>query len=104
MNSRADLTLPVTELFEKAKSISKAEPDEPDIVEKSPNRRYIRYNEILGRGAFKIVYKGFDEVHGIEVAWNQVSVDDALQSPEHLERLYSEVYLEKSPNRRYIRI
>ncbi|KAA8526101.1 hypothetical protein F0562_007799 [Nyssa sinensis] len=96
MNSRADLMLPMNDLFGKGKAKLKSEPDEADIVEKSPNRRYIRYNEILGRGAFKTVYKGFDEVDGIEVAWNQVSLDDALQSPEHLERLYSEVHLLKS--------
>ncbi|GAA0143037.1 non-receptor serine/threonine protein kinase [Lithospermum erythrorhizon] len=66
------------------------------VVEVSPDNRYIRCNEILGRGAFKIVYKGFDEVDGIEVAWNQVSVDDALQRPEHLEKLYSEVHLLKT--------
>ena len=41
-------------------------------------------------------YRGFDEVDGIEVAWNQVTVDNALQSPEHLERLYSEVHLLKT--------
>ncbi|KAL6550520.1 hypothetical protein OROMI_021008 [Orobanche minor] len=64
-----------------------------DVVEISPEGRYIRYNDILGRGAFKNVYKGFDETDGIEVAWNQVSIEDALQSPEHLERLYSEVHL-----------
>ncbi|KAL2547589.1 putative serine/threonine-protein kinase WNK6 [Forsythia ovata] len=69
------------------------EPTESDVVEISPDKRYIRYNEILGRGAFKNVYKGFDEIDGIEVAWNQVSIDDVLQSPEHLERLYSEVHL-----------
>lgn len=38
-------------------------------------------------------YKGFDEVEGIEVAWNQVLLDDAMQSPDHLERVYSEVHL-----------
>lgn len=38
-------------------------------------------------------YKGFDEVDGIEIAWNLVNMDDALQSPEHLGRLYSEVHL-----------
>ncbi|KAK4486551.1 hypothetical protein RD792_009236, partial [Penstemon davidsonii] len=54
---------------------------------------FLQYNEILGRGAFKNVYKGFDEIDGIEVAWNQVSIEDALQSPEHLQRLYSEVHL-----------
>ncbi|CAI9093385.1 OLC1v1028882C3 [Oldenlandia corymbosa var. corymbosa] len=53
----------------------------------------LQFNEILGRGAFKIVYKGFDEVDGIEVAWNQVSMDDALQCPQNLQRLYSEVHL-----------
>lgn len=51
---------------------------------------------MIGKGAFKTVYKGFDEVDGIEVAWNQVRIDDVLQSPDELERLYSEVRLLKS--------
>ncbi|XWS48758.1 hypothetical protein CRYUN_Cryun13aG0103500 [Craigia yunnanensis] len=54
------------------------------------------YDEILGKGAFKTVYKGFDEADGIEVAWNQVNIEDVLQTPEQLERLYSEVHLLKS--------
>ncbi|KAK8658290.1 hypothetical protein V6N13_036498 [Hibiscus sabdariffa] len=41
-------------------------------------------------------YKGFDEVEGIEVAWNQINIEDVLQKPEQLERLYSEVHLLKS--------
>ena len=41
-------------------------------------------------------YRAFDEVEGIEVAWNQVKVQDVLQSPEDLERLYSEVHLLKT--------
>ncbi|MCO5552905.1 hypothetical protein L7F22_006424 [Adiantum nelumboides] len=57
---------------------------------------FLQYNEILGKGAFKTVYKAFDEVDGIEVAWNQVKIHDLLQSPEELERLYSEVNLLKS--------
>ncbi|KAA0048870.1 putative serine/threonine-protein kinase WNK7 [Cucumis melo var. makuwa] len=69
----------------------------PDTAaEKDPTGRYIRYDEILGRGAFKTVYKAFDEVDGIEVAWNQVRIDGFLQSPEDLEKLYSEVHLLKS--------
>ncbi|XP_071706996.1 serine/threonine-protein kinase WNK8-like isoform X2 [Rutidosis leptorrhynchoides] len=54
---------------------------------------------MLLNGARKIVtlgYKGFDEVEGIEVAWNQVMLDDAMQSSEHLERVYSEVHLLKT--------
>ena len=41
-------------------------------------------------------YKAFDEVDGIEVAWGQVEIEDLLQSPQQLERLYSEVHLLKS--------
>ncbi|KAF6153676.1 hypothetical protein GIB67_000909 [Kingdonia uniflora] len=69
---------------------------ELEYAEKDPTGRYVRYNEKLGKGAFKTVYKAFDEVDGIEVAWNQVKIDDVLRSPEDLERLYSEVHLLKS--------
>ncbi|KAM7525930.1 hypothetical protein LguiA_015832 [Lonicera macranthoides] len=96
MGSRAGFLLPADLVFDKLESKSNFELDEAGVVERSPNKRYIRYNEILGRGAFKTVYKGFDEVDGIEIAWNQVSIDDALKSPEHLERLYSEVHLLKT--------
>ncbi|CAI5472628.1 unnamed protein product [Closterium sp. Yama58-4] len=55
-----------------------------------------QFNLVLGKGAFKTVYKAFDEVDGIEVAWNQVKVRDVFQSSEDLERLYSEVHLLKT--------
>ena len=41
-------------------------------------------------------YKGFDEADGIEDAWNQVNIEDVLQTSEQLDRLYSEVHLLKS--------
>ncbi|XP_021888162.1 serine/threonine-protein kinase WNK8 [Carica papaya] len=72
------------------------EAESAGFAEKDPTGRYIRYDEILGRGAFKTVYKAFDEVDGIEVAWNQVNVEDVMQSSNQLERLYSEVHLLKS--------
>ncbi|KAI0520536.1 hypothetical protein KFK09_008012 [Dendrobium nobile] len=70
----------------------------PDVeyIEMDPTGRYVRYKDVLGRGAFKTVYRAFDEIDGIEVAWNQVRIDEVLQSPENLERLYSEVHLLKS--------
>ncbi|OVA01492.1 Protein kinase domain [Macleaya cordata] len=74
----------------------KTDPAEAEFVEKDPAGRYVRYGEILGRGAFKTVYKAFDEVDGIEVAWNQVRIDEVLKSPQDLERLYSEVHLLKT--------
>lgn len=74
------------------------EPPDPDVIEVDPTRRYICYKDILGKGAFKTVYKAFDELDGIEVAWNQIKIDNMMQTPENLERLYSEVHLLKSLN------
>ncbi|WCJ31624.1 Protein kinase superfamily protein [Euphorbia peplus] len=81
---------------------SHSEPLDRHILEVDPTGRYIRYKEVLGKGAFKKVYKAFDEVNGLEVAWNQVRIDEVLQSPEDLERLYSEVHLLKSLNHSHI--
>ena len=43
-------------------------------VEKSPEGRYLRFRDRLGRGAFKTVYKGIDTYEMREVAWNAVSI------------------------------
>ncbi|GMI64243.1 with no lysine (K) kinase 1 [Hibiscus trionum] len=72
------------------------EPDFLEFVEVDPTGRYGRYNEILGKGSSKTVYKAFDEYEGIEVAWNQVKLHDLLQSSEDLERLYCEIHLLKT--------
>ncbi|OMO51970.1 hypothetical protein CCACVL1_29467 [Corchorus capsularis] len=79
-------------------STSEQEQDDSDaeFVEIDPTGRYGRYKEVLGRGAFKKVYRAFDELEGIEVAWNQVKVTDLLRHSEDLERLYSEVHLLKT--------
>ncbi|KAL9227486.1 hypothetical protein vseg_003169 [Gypsophila vaccaria] len=69
---------------------------EPEFVEVDPAGRYGRYKEVLGKGAFKKVYRAFDELEGIEVAWNQVKVSELLRNSEDLERLYSEVHLLKT--------
>ncbi|CAN1749663.1 Probable serine/threonine-protein kinase WNK4 [Linum perenne] len=50
-------------------------------------------NEVLGKGAMKTVYKAIDEFLGLEVAWNQVQLDQVLSGPDDLQRLYSEVQL-----------
>lgn len=68
-------------------------------VDTDPSGRYGRFTEILGKGAMKTVYRAFDEVLGMEVAWNQVSLNnDMFQSPQELQRLYSEVHLLKTLN------
>ncbi|CAK7340689.1 unnamed protein product [Dovyalis caffra] len=70
--------------------------DSCEVVEKDPTGRYSRYDEILGKGGLKTIYKGFDEVNGVEVAWNRVKIEDVVQSPQQIERMYSEVHLHKS--------
>ncbi|XP_077221916.1 putative serine/threonine-protein kinase WNK5 isoform X2 [Tasmannia lanceolata] len=62
-------------------------------VETDPIGRYGRFEEVLGKGATKTVYKAFDKLKGMEVAWNQVKLNDVFRSPEELQRLYSEVHL-----------
>ncbi|KAK1320341.1 putative serine/threonine-protein kinase WNK5 [Acorus calamus] len=62
-------------------------------VETDPTGRYGRFKEILGKGATKTVYRAFDELYGIEVAWNQAKLTDMMRSPDSLQRLYSEVHL-----------
>ncbi|KAJ6410280.1 hypothetical protein OIU84_007097 [Salix udensis] len=79
-------------------SSSDPDPDDSDagFVEVDPTGRYGRYKEVLGRGAFKKVYRAFDELEGIEVAWNQVKVANLLRNSVDLELLYPEVHLLKT--------
>ncbi|GAB4833184.1 Probable serine/threonine-protein kinase wnk5 [Ancistrocladus abbreviatus] len=69
-----------------------------DYVEMDPSGRYGRFRQTLGKGAMKTVYRAFDEVLAMEVAWSQVMLTDVFQSPEELRRLYSEVHLLKNLN------
>uniref|UniRef100_A0A0D3G2D7 non-specific serine/threonine protein kinase n=1 Tax=Oryza barthii TaxID=65489 RepID=A0A0D3G2D7_9ORYZ len=73
--------------------------------------RLLQYTEVLGKGAFKTVYPSsharflgfdvrfrmaFDQLEGLEVAWNQIKVGDILRNNDDLERLRSEVRLLKT--------
>ncbi|GER55054.1 protein kinase superfamily protein [Striga asiatica] len=52
---------------------------------------------ILGRGAFKDVYRGFDLLTGVDIAWNQICLSDddktLKNSPEIQARLCAEAVL-----------
>nr|XP_009598271.2 serine/threonine-protein kinase WNK8-like [Nicotiana tomentosiformis] len=68
--------------------------------EKSPCDRFVRYSDVVGGGAYKEVYLGFDQVQNIEIAWNQISFhgedgEALLKTPE---KLFSEAVLLQSLN------
>ena len=46
------------------------------VQEASPQGRYVRLNELIGKGAYKEVWRAYDTIEGIEVAWNSVSLSN----------------------------
>uniref|UniRef100_A0A0N4ZKI2 non-specific serine/threonine protein kinase n=1 Tax=Parastrongyloides trichosuri TaxID=131310 RepID=A0A0N4ZKI2_PARTI len=44
-------------------------------IDKSPNGRFLKFDEELGRGSFKTVYRGLDTETGIAVAWCELQED-----------------------------
>uniref|UniRef100_A0A803LQ26 non-specific serine/threonine protein kinase n=1 Tax=Chenopodium quinoa TaxID=63459 RepID=A0A803LQ26_CHEQI len=65
--------------------------DSEPFVEVDPTGRYGRYDERLGVGAVKKVYRAFDQEEGIEVAWNQVKLKQFSGDSSMIDRLFSEV-------------
>jgi serine/threonine protein kinase len=53
------------------------------VINKSPKERYICYNDIIGRGTYKIVYRGYDTNLGKEVAWNLIHFDKLSDSDKN---------------------
>eukprot|EP00166_Cyanidium_caldarium_P001949 ctg_2042.g531 len=62
-----------------------------DFEERSPDGRYIRFDEMLGRGAYKAVYKAFDTDQAIEVAWNKLNV--SRMSDRDAEKVVNEMQI-----------
>jgi hypothetical protein len=51
-------------------------------------------HELMGQGACKKVYRGFDDVLGIEVAWNEVPIaQEGTCDPQQRERIFREINL-----------
>jgi WNK lysine deficient protein kinase len=74
-------------------SLEPPDNDAEPFVEVDTTGRYGRYRDLLGAGAVKKVYRGFDQEDGIEVAWNQVFLRRFLDDRDMIDRLYSEVEL-----------
>ncbi|KAG6490535.1 hypothetical protein ZIOFF_051833 [Zingiber officinale] len=73
-----------------------ADKDAEPFVEIDPTGRYGRYDDLLGAGAVKRVYRGFDQEEGIEVAWNQVKLRIFREDQPMMDRLFAEVRLLRS--------
>ncbi|CAL9063709.1 probable serine/threonine-protein kinase WNK11 [Musa acuminata AAA Group] len=70
-----------------------ADVDAEPFEEIDPSGRYGRYGDLLGVGAVKRVYRGFDQEEGIEVAWNQVRLRSFSDDNQVLNRIFGEVRL-----------
>ncbi|KAG6510879.1 hypothetical protein ZIOFF_028924 [Zingiber officinale] len=73
-----------------------ADKDAEPFVETDPTGRFGRYDNLLGSGSVKRVYRGFDQEEGIEVAWNQVFLRRFAEDPPMMDRLFAEVRLLRS--------
>ncbi len=56
-------------------STSREDDEDSMALEQDPSGRFSRYAQKVGSGRFKTVYKGFDEKHGIDVAWSKIESD-----------------------------
>ena len=54
----------------------------------------LQFNQALGEGAFKRVFKGYDEEEGIEIAWCQVNMERV--GPTEKLQIHQEVDILKS--------
>lgn len=63
---------------EELKGVDTEETKEKDEAEKaqatSPDGRFLKFFEEVGRGSFKTVYKGLDTSTGVSVAWCELQV------------------------------
>lgn len=66
-------TYSVTNMALKSASISQ-QPRSPVKFERSPDGRYMKQDEEVGRGSFKTVYKAIDCETGVNVAWCELTV------------------------------
>lgn len=72
------------------------------IIARSPTTRYVCYNDLIGRGTYKIVYRGYDRYEGREVAWNSINFEHLSDAERDM--IVNEIMLLKtlSPQNKYI--
>jgi WNK lysine deficient protein kinase len=74
-----------------------------DNREKSPNSRYIKLNrDKIGQGGQKKVFKAYDTIKGIEVAWNEIDVSPFDSKIK--EQIYKEIEILQKCNNQCVYI
>ncbi|KAK3842986.1 MAG: kinase-like domain-containing protein, partial [Linnemannia gamsii] len=68
--------------------------DEEAPLETDPSNRFQRLSEVLGEGAYKHVYRAFDQEEGVEVAWNQLRIDHLTK--KEAQKILSEIEILQS--------
>merc|ERR1719193_1363612 len=58
-----------TEEPEDVKEDNEPEVEEAKAIDQGPDQRYLKFDEEIGRGSFKTVFKGLDTETGVAVAW-----------------------------------
>lgn len=63
-------------------------PKKEKIIRKSPkNERFVMFDDLIGEGQFKKVYRAYDSQEGKEVAWNIITLnilkDEEIKNIEH---------------------
>jgi len=54
--------------------VASVEENEEKAIDSSPDERFLKYEEEIGRGSFKTVYRGLDTHTGVSVAWCELQV------------------------------
>ena len=72
----------------------------PPPKEVSPHGRYVKLDERLGAGAYKDVWRAYDTLEGMEVAWNVVKLSRI--PPSERKRIKTEVKLLKDLEHRNV--
>lgn len=89
-------------MAEESDNSASTKPEEPDqqtravaleVHETSPQGRYVKLETRLGAGAYKDVWRAYDTLEGIEVAWNVVKLSRI--PPGERKRIKTEVKLLK---------